>query len=77
MVWECFSYYVVGPIYHIPGIMNQFMLPYAEGEMPLKWVFGQDNDPKHTSKLLNVVCSSLAEIPVSWCQNLVASMQHR
>ena len=59
MIWGCFSYYGVGPIYHIPGIMDQFgyikileevMLPYAEEEMPLKWVFQQDNDPKHTSK---------------------------
>ncbi len=59
MIWGCFSYYCVGPIYHIPGIMDQFenfkilkevMLTYAEEEMPLKWVFQQDNDPKHTSK---------------------------
>ena len=59
MIWGCFSYYGVGPIYHIPGIMDQFeyirileevMLPYAEEEMPLRWTFQQDNDPKHTSK---------------------------
>ena len=59
MVWGCFSYYGFGPIYRIPGIMDQFeyikileeiMLPYAEEEMPLKWVFQQDNYPKHTSK---------------------------
>lgn len=59
MVWGCFSYNGVGPIYRIPGIMdqheyirilNEVMLPHAEEEMPLKWVFQQDNDPKHTSK---------------------------
>ena len=58
MIWGCFSYYGVGPIYYIPGIMDQFeyitileevMLPYAEQEMPLKCVIQQDNDPKHTS----------------------------
>ncbi len=26
------------------------MLPYAEEEIPLKLVFQQDNNPKHTSK---------------------------
>ena len=25
------------------------MLPYAEEDMPLKWVYMQDNDPKHKS----------------------------
>uniref|UniRef100_A0A3Q2XW73 Transposase Tc1-like domain-containing protein n=1 Tax=Hippocampus comes TaxID=109280 RepID=A0A3Q2XW73_HIPCM len=59
MVWACFSSSGVGPIYRIPGIVDQFvyvkileevMLPYAEEDMPLKWVFQQDNDPKHTSR---------------------------
>jgi len=44
MVWACFSYYGVGPIHWIQGIMDQHvytdilenvMLPYAEDEMPL------------------------------------------
>ncbi len=30
-------------------ILKEVMLPYDEEEMPLKWVFQQD-DPKHTSK---------------------------
>ena len=43
------------------GIMVQFeyikqleevMLPYAEEEMPLQWVFQQENNMKHTSKHL-------------------------
>lgn len=58
-IWGCFSYYGVGPIFWIKGNMDQHlyveilettMLPYAEYNMPLRWVFQQDNDPKHTSK---------------------------
>lgn len=59
MIWGCFSYYGTGPIYRIENTMDQHvyvsilenvMLPYAEWEMPLKWVLQQDNDPKHTSR---------------------------
>lgn len=60
MVWGCFSYYGVGPLYRIRDIMDakfytnilrEVMMPYAEWEMPLEWIFQQDNDPKHSSKL--------------------------
>ena len=55
IIWGCFSYYGVGPIYGNQGIMDQFeyikileevTLPYAEEEIPLKWVFQQDNEPQ-------------------------------
>lgn len=61
MVWGCFSGHGMGPISKIDGIMDRFlykdilethMLPYAEEDMPLKWIFQHDNDPKHTSKLV-------------------------
>lgn len=59
MAWGSFSYAGVGPIHQIIGTMDQrvyvdimssVMLPYASWNMPAKWVFQQDNDPKHTSK---------------------------
>lgn len=61
MVWGCFSGQGIGPIHKIDGTMDRFMyrdilkdvmLPYAEEEMPLKWTFQQDNDPKYTSKVV-------------------------
>ena len=31
-------------------ILQSYMLPYAEENMPLRWVFQQDNDPKLSTK---------------------------
>lgn len=59
LVWACFSWYGVGPIHLIDGIMTKedyiniledTMLPFAEWNMPLKWVFQHDNDPKHSAR---------------------------
>lgn len=61
MVWGCFSGSGTGPLVRVDGIMDRYlyrdilrdhMLPYAEEEMPLRWLFQQDNDPKHKSQLV-------------------------
>lgn len=61
MVWGCFSSQRIGPIHKVDGIMDRFlykeilqniMLPHAQEEMPLKWTFQHDNDPKHTAKIV-------------------------
>lgn len=60
MVWGCFSRDGVGPLHRITGIMDgkmyvdilsKFMVPHARRRMSKKWLFQQDNDPKHTSKV--------------------------
>lgn len=60
MIWGSFSSKGVGPIHRIVGIMDRFVYvdiladvlePYADDNLPLNWVFQQDNDPKHTSRL--------------------------
>ena len=62
MVWGCFSYNGIGKLYRIHRIMDSAvyhmilrsqMFPSARdlfGESP--WIFQQDNDPKHTSRLI-------------------------
>ena len=59
MVWGCFSWYGVGPLFWTKDIMTQYtyvdilnnvMLPFAEENMPIIWHFQQDCDLKHTSK---------------------------
>jgi len=61
MVWGIFSAQGVGPLVEIIGTMNaaiykdilrKNLLTYAEEKMPQDWIFQQDNDPKHTSKML-------------------------
>ena len=61
MVWGCFLALGTGLIHKVNGIMDRFvykdimedvMLPHTEWEMPLKWIFQQDNDPKHKSKVV-------------------------
>lgn len=60
-VWGCFSWSRVGLLHFIDGIMDRFvyrdilqnvMFPYAQREMPLQFIFQQDNDPKHSSRLV-------------------------
>lgn len=59
MIWACFSWYGMGPIFLIEetmtadvylNILRETMLPYAEEEMSIKWTYMHDNDPKHTAK---------------------------
>lgn len=59
MVWGCFSGRGMGPLYHIEGIMDRFkykdiletvMWPHADRCLGRKFIFQQDNDPKHKSK---------------------------
>ena len=61
MVWGCFGLSGVGPLHRIDGIMDSEMykdileskmIPHARKSMPRKWIFQQDNDPKHTSRLV-------------------------
>ena len=58
MVWGCFSWAGIGPLYRVNGIMDQLqyreilsnqMLPHALEKMPHNWVYQHDNDPKHTA----------------------------
>lgn len=61
MVWGAMSSQGVGPLHKIEGIMDKVMyrdimaekmLPYSRRKMPKNWIFQQDNDPKHKSKLV-------------------------
>lgn len=75
MVWGCFSYHGVGPLFWIKEIMTKevyrdiletVMLPYAEAHMPDGWIFQQDNDPKHSSKLVQQWFDSNGVTVMEW-----------
>lgn len=75
MVWGCFSSNGTGPLVRVNGIMDRFvykdildknMLPYARKNMPKKWIFQQDNDPKHKSKLLQDYFASKKVTVLEW-----------
>jgi len=62
MVWGCFSYHGVGRLVFIDGIMDapayiniiSTNLRESASKMDIKnFIFQQDNDPKHTSHLVN------------------------
>jgi transposase len=67
MVWGCMGNGATGNLYRIEGIMDKFVYHSILLEQALpsgdklfgneKWVFQQDNDPKHSSKL----CRSFVE----------------
>ena len=60
-IWGCFSFRGVGPLFWIQetmtkeiyrDILENVMLPYARSNMGEGWKFQQDNDPKHTAKIV-------------------------
>ena len=63
MVWRCFSASAVGDLDFIDTTMNdQCYVNFSEKNLaksvsklnlPGHWIFQQDNDPKHTSRLAN------------------------
>lgn len=80
MAWGSFSYSGIGPIHQIIGTMDQrayvdilsnVMLPHAEWNMPLKWVFQQDNDPKQRVSLLR---SGFASMGLRLCSGQLSRL---
>ncbi|KAI8429369.1 hypothetical protein MSG28_000014 [Choristoneura fumiferana] len=77
-IWGCFSGHGVGPVRLIEGNMDQFqyknileetMLPYAEGVLPVIWTFQHDNDPKHTACTVKEFLTSQSVSVLDWPAN--------
>ncbi|RVE44369.1 hypothetical protein evm_010990 [Chilo suppressalis] len=65
----------VGPVKKIEGnmdkiqcknILEQAMLPYAEQNLPVIWTFHQDNDPKHTAKVIKDFLRNQSVTVLDW-----------
>lgn len=52
------------------NILSNTMLPYAEEEMPVKWEFMQDNDPKYSSKLVKNLFQDNSVNLLEWTRTL-------
>jgi transposase len=77
-VWGCYSYHGVGPIKRIQGIMNgpmyrgilkTHMAPYLrklKREKNVDYIFQQDNDPKHTSKVAKNYLKNANIVLLEW-----------
>ncbi|KAL0871405.1 hypothetical protein ABMA27_005136 [Loxostege sticticalis] len=77
-IWGCFSGHGVGPVKLIEGNMDQFqyknileetMLPYAEGVLPVIWTFQHDNDPKHTARTVKEFLTAQSVSVLDWPAN--------
>jgi len=78
MVWGCFSYYGIGKLVFIDGIMDAALycnilsnnlLQSAELMNLSSFVFQQDNDPKHTSRLAKTFLANNNINVMSWPSN--------
>lgn len=77
-VWGCFSYWSAGPLHRIKGLMNGAMYreilkgkmaPYVKnisGEQGVECIFQQDNDPKHTSKVVKAYLTNKQMLVLDW-----------
>ncbi len=76
MVWGCFSWWGTGDLHRVIGIMNaqkyrqiliHHMVPSANllfGDK--KWIFQQDNDPKHTARVTKNYFRNKGLIVLEW-----------
>ncbi len=78
MVWGCFSYYGVGELYKIEErmdakayhkILQSQMFPSAKKlfkDQNQKWIFQQDNDPKHKANTIKKYLKNKNQEVLDW-----------